>query len=45
MGRNRVIRFDGADLNAHLATKQGADARTPAAARPAVAEHGATVSG
>jgi len=43
MGRNRVIRFDGADFNAHLATKDGADART-AAARPTSAEHGAAVS-
>ena len=36
-GRNRVIRFDGDEFNAHLAAKDGADARTPAAARPAVA--------
>src|SRR5215204_3034340 len=45
MGRNRVIRFDGPDFNAHLATRDGADARTPAAARESVPEHGAAVSG
>ena len=28
-GRNRVIRFDGPEFNAHLAQKDGADARTP----------------
>src|SRR5688572_100377 len=44
MGRNRVIRFDGADFNAHLAKKDGADARTAAAARPPIPEHGAAVS-
>jgi two-component system, cell cycle response regulator len=44
MGRNRVIRFDGNDFNAHQSRKDGADARTPAAARPHVSEHGAAVS-
>jgi two-component system cell cycle response regulator len=44
MGRNRVIRFDGADFNAHLSRKDGADARTPAGSRPAAPEHGAAVS-
>jgi diguanylate cyclase (GGDEF)-like protein len=29
MGRNRVIRFDGPDFNAHLSEKDGADARPP----------------
>jgi len=45
MGRNRVIRFDGNEFNAHLAQKDGADARTAAAARPSAPEHGAAVSG
>ncbi len=45
MGRNRVIRFDGTEFNAHLAQKDGADARIAAAARPSGSEHGATVSG
>jgi two-component system cell cycle response regulator len=45
MGRNRVIRFDGAEFNSHLARKDGADARTPAGSRPAAPEHGASVSG
>ena len=45
MGRNRVVRFDGPDFNAHVSQKDGADARTPAAARSAVAEHGAALSG
>jgi predicted signal transduction protein with EAL and GGDEF domain len=44
-GRNRVIRFDGSDFNAHQSRKDGADARTPAAARPPVTEHGAALSG
>jgi diguanylate cyclase (GGDEF)-like protein len=44
MGRNRVIRFDGSDFNAHLSRKDGADARTPAAAHPA-AQSGAALSG
>jgi two-component system, cell cycle response regulator len=45
MGRNRVVRFDGPDFNAHLSRKDGADARTPAAARASVPEHGAALSG
>jgi predicted signal transduction protein with EAL and GGDEF domain len=45
MGRNRVVRFDGPDFNAHVSQKDGADARTPATARSAVPEHGAAVSG
>ena len=45
MGRNRVIRFDGAEFNSHLARKDGADARTPAGSRPAAPEHGASLSG
>jgi two-component system cell cycle response regulator len=45
MGRNRVVRFDGPDFNAHLSRKDGADARTPAAARTSVPEHGAALSG
>jgi len=44
MGRNRVVRFDGNDFNAHQSRKDGADARTPAAARSHVSEHGAAVS-
>jgi two-component system, cell cycle response regulator len=44
-GRNRVIRFDGPDFNAHLSTKDGADARSHAAAEPAEPERGATISG
>jgi predicted signal transduction protein with EAL and GGDEF domain len=45
LGRNRVIRFDGPEFNAHLAQKDGADARTPAAARNSAPEHGAALSG
>src|SRR3954462_11606720 len=45
MGRNRVVRFDGPDFNAHLSQKDGADARSAAADRPTVTEHGATVPG
>jgi diguanylate cyclase (GGDEF)-like protein len=44
LGRNRVIRYDGPEFNAHLAQKDGADART-AAAQPSASEHGAAVSG
>jgi len=45
MGRNRVVRFDGPDFNAHLATRDGADARTADGARPPAPESGAPVSG
>ena len=45
MGRNRVVRFDGHDFNAHLATRDGADARSSAEDRPSVPEHGASLSG
>jgi diguanylate cyclase (GGDEF)-like protein len=44
MGRNRVVRFDGADFNEHLSRKDGADARTSAAAHP-VEQSGAALSG
>ena len=44
-GRNRVIRFDGSDFNAHLSTKDGADARSHATPEPAVPEHGTAYSG
>jgi diguanylate cyclase (GGDEF)-like protein len=44
-GRNRVIRFDGPEFNAHLSTKDGADARSLAASQSHSPEHGAAVSG
>jgi two-component system, cell cycle response regulator len=43
-GRNRVIRFDGPDFNAHNSRKDGADARSHDTPEPAP-ERGAALSG
>src|SRR5688572_23197256 len=42
-GRNRVIRFDGPEFNAHQPRKDGADARNAAADESSAAEPGAAV--
>jgi two-component system, cell cycle response regulator len=44
-GRNRVIRFDGSEFNAHQSRKDGADERNSGAAEPPAVERGAAVGG
>jgi diguanylate cyclase (GGDEF)-like protein len=44
-GRNRVIRFDGPEFNAHQSRKDGADARNSDAAEPSGIARGAAVGG
>jgi predicted signal transduction protein with EAL and GGDEF domain len=42
-GRNRVVRFDGPEFNAHQSRKDGPDARNDVAAEPPGVQRGAAV--
>jgi two-component system, cell cycle response regulator len=44
-GRNRVVRFDGPEFNAHQSRKDGADARNSDGAEPSGLARGAAVGG
>jgi diguanylate cyclase (GGDEF)-like protein len=44
-GRNRAIRFDGPEFNAHQSRKDGADARNSGADEPPAVARGAAVGG